>query len=295
MISIVIPTYNVACVELVTKLARQASLIDGLAWEIVVADDASSNEEIVSTNRNIDKIPHCRFIRRNKNMGRARIRNFLAREAQGEWLLYIDGDGQVIVPDYLAHFVKVSKTAEACYGGYRMMPGPEGNLRWLYEQASAKGHTVEKREANPFKSFNISNLLIKRDLMLSNPLDERFVNYGYEDVMLGKQLQRANIKVKHIHAPIGFFDYEDNAHFVSKTEEGLQTLFQFKDELNGYSKLLHAVAHTNPVLKRVFLWFFHILKNKWRKNLTGPAPSLIVFKLYKFGYFLSLSQHAKAK
>lgn len=295
MISIVIPTHNDICVELATSLAKQAGAIKGLAWEIVVADDASDNENVVRQNQSIDNIPHCRFVRLNENVGRARIRNFLAQEAQGEWLLYIDGDAQVTEPDYLVNFIKASETARVCYGGYRMMPGPKGNLRWLYEQAAAPSHTVEKRLAHPFKSFNISNLLIKRELMLAHPLDERFVNYGYEDVMLGKQLQQANIKVMHINAPIGFFDYEDNAHFVAKTEEGLRTLYQFRDELQGYSRLLKAATKTNPVLKQVFLLAFGLMKNKWRRNLTGSSPSLAVFRLYKYGYFLNLSQHAKAQ
>ncbi len=295
MISIVIPTYNDTCVKLVSQLAKQAGSIDGLLWEIIVADDVSDNPEVVRQNQSIGSIPHCRFIRLNENVGRARIRNFLAQEAQGEWLLYIDGDGQIILPNYLAKFIKASETTRVCYGGYRMMPGPKGNLRWLYEQAAAPNHTVEKRLMHPFKSFNISNLMIKRELMLAYPLDERFVNYGYEDVMLGKQLQEANIKVSHIDAPIGFFDYEDNAHFVAKTEEGLQTLYQFRDDLQGYSKLLKAANSTNFVLNRLFLWAFSLMKNKWRRNLTGASPSLMVFKLYKYCYFLNLSQHARVR
>ena len=293
MISIVIPSYNNSCLELVTKLSEQAASIEGLQWEIVVADDASTNGNIVKENDGINKIPNCRYIRRNKNVGRARIRNFLAREAQRDWLLFIDGDGKIITDNYLSQFVEASKRTKVCYGGYRMMPGPDSNLRWLYEKAAAPNHQVEVRKKYPFKSFNISNLLIKRELMLAHPLDERFVKYGYEDVMLGKELQKNNINVLHINAPIGFFDYECNAHFVAKTEEGLQTLDQFQDELKEFSTLLRVAANLNGTLKYLFLWLYRIMKTTWRNNLTGTSPSLLVFKLYKLGYFLNLSQHAK--
>ncbi|MGI6242595.1 MAG: glycosyltransferase family 2 protein [Prevotella sp.] len=295
MISIVIPSYNNYCLDLVVKLSEQALKIDGLQWEVIVADDASTNVKLVGENQAINQIPHCRYIQRKKNVGRARIRNFLAQEAQGEWLLFIDGDGKIISDNYLSQFVEASSRAKVCYGGYRMMPGPASNLRWLYEKASAPRHQVEKRKKNPFKSFNISNLLIERKLMLAHPLDERFVKYGYEDVMLGKELQKNNIDVLHIDSPIGFFDYESNADFVAKTEEGLQTLYRFQDELRGFSTLLRVATNLNVIPKNVLLGLYRVMKKIWRNNLTGDSPSLFVFKLYKLGYFLNLSQHAKGQ
>jgi glycosyltransferase involved in cell wall biosynthesis len=295
MISIVIPSYNNSCLELVTKLSEQAASIEGLQWEILVADDASTNGDIVKENDGINKIPHCRYIRRDKNVGRARIRNFLAREAQGDWLLFIDGDGKIINNNYLSQFIEASSRTKVCYGGYRMMPGPDSNLRWRYEKAAAPKHQVEIRKKYPFKSFNISNMLIERELMLAHPLDERFVKYGYEDVMLGKELQKNNINVLHIDSPIVFFDYESNDRFVAKTEESLQTLYQFRDELKGFSTLLSVATNLNGIFRHFLLWLFRIMKTTWRNNLTGTSPSLFVFKLYKLGYFLNLSQHAKGQ
>ena len=293
MISIVIPTYNDSCVALVKQLVHQAVAIKGLNWEIIVADDASTDEDAVKENSAINDIPHCQYMRRNENAGRAQIRNFLAKQAQGEWLLYIDGDAKLITDSYLELFFQATQVSQVCYGGYRMMPGPSDNLRWLYEQAAANNQSIERRRKHPYKSFNISNLLIRRDLMLANPLDRRFVKYGYEDVLLGKQLQEKNITVHHINAPVGYFEYEDNTHFVNKTEEGLQTLYQFQDELQGYSTLLKAATNCNPGIKAIFMLIYRLSKNKWRRNLCGASPSLIIFKLYKLGYFMSLSQHAE--
>ena len=86
------------------------------------------------------------------------------------------------------------------------MPGPEGNLRWRYERAAAPALTAMRRQARPYRCFNISNLLISRELILAHPLDNRFVNYGYEDVMLGRDLREAGIDVLHIDAPTGFYN-----------------------------------------------------------------------------------------
>lgn len=294
MVSILIPTFNDDCTALAKALAGQAESIQGLEWELIVADDASTNHAVVEANGTIAQLSHCRVLRGRENVGRARIRNILAEEARGEWLLYIDGDGKVIIDDYLQRFLTATKQYDACYGGYCMMPGPPGNLRWLYEQAAAPRHSAARRAHSPYQSFNISNLLIRRELMMGHPLDARFTQYGYEDVLLGKQLQRAGIAMGHIDAPIGFFDYEPNDRFVAKTEEGLQTLHRFREELLGYSTLLYTTQRMGAPLRWAFEQAYHFMKKRWRSNLCGASPSLLIFKLYKLGYFLSLSEGATA-
>lgn len=292
MISILIPTHNDDCLNLATSIVQQASAIKGLSWELIVADDASTDSTVVEHNSRIAKLPNCHVFRQETNVGRAVIRNLLAEHANGEWMLYIDGDGQIILDDYLLRFIKASRHATVCYGGYRMMPGPEGNLRWRYERAAAPALTAMRRQAHPYRCFNISNLLISRELILAHPLDNRFVNYGYEDVMLGRDLREAGIDVLHIDAPIGFYNYEDNVHFVAKTEEGVRTLYHFRHELIEYSHLLQVVGKLNKAFVTLYLLVFRLLKGKWRKNLIGPSPSLWLFKCYKLGYYLSLSQRA---
>jgi hypothetical protein len=75
-----------------------------------------------------------------------------------------------------------------------------------------------------------------------------------------------------------------------KTEEGLQTLHQFRNDLRGYSRLLTLVSgiHIPLILSLIRLW--HRLFGKAeRRNLCSSHPSLLVFKLYRLGYFLRLS------
>jgi glycosyltransferase involved in cell wall biosynthesis len=286
--SILIPTYNDNSLELVTQLCHQAEAIAGLEWEIVVGDDGSTDGAVVADLRRVGEMPHCRYLRPSHNIGRAAIRNLLAREARGEWLLLIDGDGSVIADDYLKRFMEMIDKAQACYGGYVMEPGPEDNLRWRYERQAASGHTVSKRQKHPYRCFNVSNLLIRRELMLRYGLDERFRSYGYEDVLLGKQLQEAGIEISHIDAPIGFKDYESNADFVSKTEEGIRTLYRFCEDLRGYSSLLDTAERMGSALRWAFLRLYRWKRKSWRDNLSGHDPSLFVFKLYKLGYLVSL-------
>ena len=287
MISILIPTFNDDCRGLVGSLILQAERIDGLDWEIIVADDASTNTAVVEANSGIGKLEGCRYIRRSTNTGRSVIRNFLAQEARGEWLLFIDADLVMVRNDFLKTYVDATAHAEVICGGYQVLKGPDGNLRYLYEHAAEKNKSVEQRLKHPYHSFFASNFMIKRDIFLQHPFDSRFYKYGYEDVLLGRQLNEAGITITHINAPIGFLEYESNAYFLKKTQEAMETLYQFRDILQGYSSILRVANHLQGnLLGTIFRKIFKWKRNAWEANLISRQPSLLIFKLYKLGYYM---------
>lgn len=287
-LSILIPTFNGVCVELVQGLCQQAQAIGGLTYEILVGDDGSTDAACIEANRAIDALSHAHYLVRGKNCGRAAIRNFLASEARYSWLLFIDCDMTLRRADFLNRYLDGDE-AEVVYGGYAVGEGPQGNLRYRYEKEAEPRHVVEERRKQPYRDFHTSNFLIRRDLMLAHPFDERFRHYGYEDVLLGKHLRQAGITITHIDNPMGFDSFEDNPSFVRKTEEGLRTLYEFRNELRGYNGLLTLVGgiHVGLVKSTIRLWhrLFGALE---RRNLCGRNPSLTVFKLYRLGYYLNL-------
>ena len=284
-LSILIPTFNDDCVSLVTGLQRQAASLH-IDYEILVADDGSTNVTVKTSNRVISQLPHCRYMERPENVGRAAIRNFLASQARYSWLLFIDGDMVLTHPDYLQQYLHITRSPSprlfVAYGGLTIAPLQPGNLRSMYEHAAAPEHTLERRQQFPYHDFHTANFLIPRKLMLQHPFDERFRHYGYEDVLFGKQLQQHAIPIHHMDNPLSFERFEPNSAFVSKTEEGLRTLYQFRHELQGYSRMLDIPRYLHAPLR---LWH-RLFKNAERRNLCSPRPSLILFKLYKAGYFL---------
>ena len=287
-LSILIPTYNDLCVNLVDELRQQAEQT-GIAFEILVADDGSTDTDIIRENSEITQWEHCHYLRQAENIGRAAIRNFLAKEAHYDWLLFIDSDMSMVRTDYLSEYISM-EGADVIDGGVAIggdADALKGNLRYRYEKAAEHEHTVEIRQQNPYRDFHTANFLIRRDLMLTHPFDERFRYYGYEDVLFGKQLRGDHIAITHIDNPMGFCTFESNPDFVAKTEEGLRTLRQFRDELRGYSRLITLVEgiHLPIIISLIRCW--HRLFGKWeRKNLCGSHPSLRLFSLYKLGYFL---------
>ena len=287
-LSILIPTYNDLCVNLVDELRQQAEQT-GIAFEILVADDGSTDTDIIRENSEITQWEHCHYLRQAENIGRAAIRNFLAKEAHYDWLLFIDSDMSMVRTDYLSEYISM-EGADVIDGGVAIGGDADAlkdNLRYRYEKAAEHEHTVEIRQQNPYRDFHTANFLIRRDLMLTHPFDERFRYYGYEDVLFGKQLRGDHIAITHIDNPMGFCTFESNPDFVAKTEEGLRTLRQFRDELRGYSRLITLVEgiHLPIIISLIRCW--HRLFGKWeRKNLCGSHPSLRLFSLYKLGYFL---------
>lgn len=227
---------------------------------------------------------------REQNTGRACIRNWLAQQARYEWLLFVDSHMAVCKDDYIAEYLDT--VDDVVYGGYVVKGDAEklkGNLRYLYEKKAEPMHTAEMRIRSPYQDFHTSNFFVSRQVFINHPLDVRFRHYGYEDVLFGKQLQMAGISIDHISNPLAFDRFEDNARFMEKTEESLRTIYMFRDELRGYARLLDASDKLRQYrLHTPFLWIYRKMKNRWRRNLCGDKPSLLVFKLYKLGYYSEL-------
>ena len=291
-LSILIPIYNTVCVGFVRQLQAIAEEA-GIAYEIIVADDASTDRSCVEQNSQLNQLEHCLYIIKEVNTGAAATRNFLARQSRYAWLLFLDCDMQLsgfqLLTRYLAPF-----DAPVVMGGISFGGDSEqlrSNLRYRYETSEAQNHTAERRQQRPYQSFRSCNFLISRDTMLSCPFDERFKGSGYEDVMFGKQLKTAHIGIAHIDNPILMTDYETNEDYVAKVERSLNTLHDFRNDLKGYSRLLTLADGIHISLVRRCITLFHrLFGSMMRRNLCGQHPNLTVFKLYKLGYYLSIKK-----
>ena len=291
MISILIPTFNDDCRGLAGSIMAQAEAINGLEWEIVIGDDASTYTALVEDLRRLDRLENFRYLRCNTNMGRSAIRNFLAQEARGEWLLFVDAPSGMPTNDYLKEYISATKNADVICGGYQSLKGPDGNLRYLYEHNAKQHDNAALRKAHPYHNFSAANFMIKRDILLKHSFDSRLHKYGFEDVLLGRELALAGIPVTHIDAPTGYIEYESNANFVEKTEEAMENLYFLRDSLQGYSSVLTAANRIqgNPlgvIFRKIFQW----RRNAWKANLLSRKPNLFIFKLYKLGYYMQIAR-----
>lgn len=302
-LSILLPSYNNVCVSLVQALQRQADALWGkldkpFRYEIIVADDCSTDAACIDANRVIGDMLHCRYLRMEQNVGRAQIRNVLISESRGDYVLLIDSDLFLCDDNYLYKYA--TSTADVVYGGTRI--GGEGfamvdneantehlkgNLRYIYEKKAEPSHRAVFRQLRPNQEISVCNLYARRDIMKAHPFDSRFKAYGYEDVLFGKRLAESGIEVTHIDNPVLINEFEPNSVFVKKTEEAILTLCRFEQDLEGYSNLKTKVTTLGRFIPLPLFRLWHrIMKNKEKRNLTGPKPSLLLFKLYKLGFFL---------
>lgn len=287
MLSILLPVYNCHCGALVTELQRQC-VESGTEFEIIVADDGSSVTSYVEHNLRIERLEGVRYITRKQNVGRSAIRNFLISQAQGEWLLFIDGDLTLDNPHFIRRYLQTK--SNVVVGGIRIGGDPDiwkDNLRYRYEKAYEQKNTLQDRQCHATKHFRTTNFLAHKDIMMEHSFDENFVQYGYEDVLFGKSLAMDHIAITHIDNPITLDFFESNSEFLDKTEQSLRTLYTFRNQLKGYSQLLETAEKIKKLhLQKLVNAAYFLVGQRIKKHLQGNNPSIFLFNVYKLMYYI---------
>jgi glycosyltransferase involved in cell wall biosynthesis len=288
-LSVLIPAYNCNCLPLVEQLLPLLQS-DVDAYEVIVSDDATADPEIIKANEAINQLPGCRYILKTENAGSAANRNYLGAISQYPLLLFLDCD--IVIPDkgFLKHYLSTPIDG-VVNGGISIIQDARlyQNLRYRYEKAQAPAHTAVMRQAHRYQHFRSTNFMITRSAFEKCTFDERFTRSGYEDVLYGKMLKQQHINVVHIDNPVLMTKFESNSDYVNKIERSLQTLYTFRQDLRGYSRLLTFVSGIHlPIVRNLIRLWHKIFKKAERRNLCGSRPSLFIFKLYRLGYYLSL-------
>lgn len=284
-LSILLPTYNDSCVALATELSRQMALLDAEA-ELIVADDCSTDAAVRAENGIIEQFPRCRVVWAQQNMGRAAIRNRLADEARGEWLLFIDGDLHVNDPSFLERYLEaMSEEAQVVVGGYSIQGDASAlchNLRYHVECAAVGKKSLQTRLLHPYSHFHTANFAIRRRVFHSIRFNEEMRRYGFEDVLFGRQLQQAGIPIRHIDNPVLFDEFESNEAFLQKTDQSIRTQHDFAALIGDSSRLLSMYSR----LQRLHVaWMLSICRTlagrTVRLRLLSGRGGNNLFQLYK--------------
>ncbi|HAC23222.1 MAG TPA: hypothetical protein DCF91_14210 [Porphyromonadaceae bacterium] len=288
MLSILIPTYNANCLPLVENIYSQVVELQ-IPFEILLADDAS-DESFRLLNRSIEQWEGCRYLQIDNNMGPARIRNFLADQAQFPYLLFLDSDVMPVTNWFIADYIAALGCNKAVCGGFvyqRESIPTNAILRFKY------GIEVEEKSAlvrseHPYHSFISMNFLICRTAFLRVRFDESF-HLGYEDTLFGIQLEEAGVPVAHIDNPVYHCVEESTEQFLIKIKRAVRNLIGHEQKMHNYVKLLKWHRFVKKLgMQPVFAYFFRKSELKIIANLTSPSPSLKLFAFYKLGYLCTL-------
>ncbi len=292
MLSILIPTYNYNVIPLVESLAGQLKEVE-YPYEILVADDASTDLTIVEKNRYINNFTNTSYIEQKQNLGRTATRNFLAETALYNRLLFMDADVLPKRKTFIDDFDIKNTAEDVVFGGisYEEKP-PEKDkiLRWKYGKAR-EAKPVSEREKTPHLSIISQCILIKKDVFLN--ANNFYENVYGVDVLFAQNLEKMNTCVKHIDNPIIHYGLEKNTSFIEKTKKGLESLYLFEKEnkiLKDYRPIQKAyqTLKKNGALK-LFTGIIGFFEKSIYKNLNSNSPSMFLFDLYRLYYYANLS------
>ena len=287
-LSILIPVYNWDCTQLIKDLHFQGLTL-GIPYEIIVADDCSTDKELRDKSRLVAEThENCRYFGLPHNIGRAAIRNFMADKSNFDKLLFLDCDAEVKDKQFLKKYMEASHRASVVCGGLTHpdeIPQKGQELRYLYEKNAAFERSAGFRSQNPYLRFTSFSFLIEKEVFMKIRFDESYVRYGYEDVQFGHELEANGISILHIDNPLAHVGLDDSASYLNKTRQAVQNAFDHKNEIGDSSKLL---THYNKVKRLRLRWLFRFIwvfyQRSMEKNLLGPKPQLRIFSLYKLCY-----------
>ncbi|MES2411979.1 MAG: glycosyltransferase [Bacteroidota bacterium] len=296
MISILIPSYNYNTLPLVKELHSQA-ILENIEFEIIVQDDASSVNEITQKNTEINQLMYSRFERNETTLGRGQNRNSLVTKAQYPWLIFLDCDTFPQHKNYIKNYLDAIKigSLQAAYGGiiyHKQNPNPGEMLRWIYGKKREE-IPLKKRIGHPYKYSLMSNFLIRKEIIQKFPFDDKLFQYGYEDIVLIQVLLRNAIPILQIENAVYHLQLEESSIFLEKTKHSLANLKLltdhkvFADDNTSLVKTYQLISKMG--LRNLATYAFKKSESLLTKNLLSESPSLLLFQLYKLGYFCQIN------
>lgn len=293
MLSILLPVYNYDIHPLVKNLYDQA-IEQKIDFEILIADDASTNPDLKVKSQYFDKLKHCSVFTFSKNRGRTYTRNFLAEKASYDYLLFLDADVLPKNSDFLADFLQYKSQADLIFGGIdyaEQKPSSDKILRWKYGK-NREARALKERQEKPYISIISGAMFIRKELFIA--ANQELQNaYGLDSVFV-ENLKSAQAKILHIDNPVIHLGLETNAEFLNKTKKGLEALVEL-EKAEKVSLDYRAVQKAYLKLKRLgmprtFRSFYKLFQRRIEKNLLSKNPSLLYFDLYKLEYYIRLKK-----
>jgi hypothetical protein len=292
MLSILIPVYNYDVLPLVSELVKQCNSC-GIIFEIICLDDAS--QKFIIENQKINQFQNCSFVVLEKNIGRSAIRNLLAEKAIYENLLLLDADVIPVDSQFVSNYITAIKEQKKLVFGGQLYkdekPAKELLLRWIYGKKRESPNLSERiKKVSDFAL--VSNLLIKKEILIRFPFDQTLRKYGYEDLLFFTVLKSNGIYISHIDNPIFHLNFETSTVFLSKTKSALENLAFLHSSLQISKHQSKVIAAFECLKKLQLISLFHFIfkksEGKIKRNLLSEKPSLFLFDIYKLGYYCSL-------
>ncbi len=304
-LSLLIPVYDYDIIALVSSMKSAFGKVPEFT-EILIGDDGSSAEFREKYKSLEDE--NVRVITSNKNIGRAAIRNRLALEASGDFLLFIDADTMLpgTAEAYMQKWMPMLQISRVLNGGILYHDSPPGDpdkyLRWKYGKKKEQRKAAE-RNNHPHAGFSTFNVIIAKSVFSKIRFNEELKQYGHEDTLMGYQLKKAGIGVLHIDNGLYHEGLESNKDFLAKTKLGIENLSKLYDNVTdkkAFSDTVDLLRHYNRLrffrLTLVLAGLFIRFRDKMEIRLDSNKISLKLFGFYKISMFCTFREiHGRRK
>ena len=184
MISIIVPIYNVEnyLAECLDSLLKQTYT----DWQAILVDDASTDHSLAIARQYAERDNRFRVKHLPTNGGLSVARNEGLKEANGEWVTFVDSDDW-LQPEFLATLLSCSVDADIVQSGYkRMLNGkeierkcPNRNNPYVFTSACMRLYRMQW--------FERTHIQFKDGLI-------------YEDVLFSAQLWKRHPRIKVVEA-----------------------------------------------------------------------------------------------
>lgn len=293
MISVCVPIFRYDVRPLARELLRQAAALPRPV-ELLLYDDASPDDGDWGRTE-LRTLPGLTYVELTHNLGRAAIRNRLARDARHEHILLMDADGRP-GPNYLAGWLteverqsKESASSPAGYvvsGGRTYAPDPPADkrlhLHWWYGTCR-EAKSAAERMRQPYLGFQSNNFLANRGVLLRHPFPEHHRGYGHEDTLWGQELRSAAVGLRHLDNPTVHLGLEPADVFLRKQREALSNLALLRTRSPHLRTRLIDLADRWPLAVRLAEAVSEIRLTNY---LTGrPQPKLLALDILKMKWW----------
>ncbi len=295
-VSILIPVYNYDIVALVHNLGKAVEMVPEFC-EVIIGDDGSSPEHSANYQQLARAGKSVKLYHAEKNIGRASIRNRLAEEATGDFLLFIDADAMIpgTAENYLRKWLPYIIPGRVICGGTTYPPYPPADpdkwLRWRYGKRREERSSGE-RNRHPYASFSGFNFLAEKALFGKIRFNEELKQYGHEDTLLGYQLKIAGIEILHIDNPLIHDGIEPGSDFIAKTKQGVENLSFLCDKVTDKRSFAESVrlvkiynrlsaVGANHILTKIYIRY----RERMEVKLASEKGSILLFGLFKMSLF----------
>ncbi|MBP3252892.1 MAG: glycosyltransferase [Bacteroidales bacterium] len=286
MLSILVPVYNYDVSGLCGELVSQCSKA-GIDYEIIFADDCSPDTSLVQSNLGKITAGNARYTVLKENLGRAKIRNFLAKEAKGQWLLFLDCDSMPCEDNFIATYLRhIDASHCVICGGTKYKDRSTVTKEYFLHWKNGKNREEGR------KHFTTNNFLIRKDVFNAVEFDSSLKGYGHEDTVFGEQLKQKGFSILHIDNCVYHLGLKTTDKFISDTvnaEKNLRKLYNNPSytDLLGNLSIIRAYKKLEKYrLTALYKGFVRTVSGCIDKQLHSNRPILRLLDIYKLYFFI---------